>query len=123
MVALAENFATPSDPTVASGAIKNADENRQRVITGGAFGTLLMGFKDRYFVTVGGRLDGNSAFGSDFGFQFYPKINGSWVLSDESFWQEKYGTLKLRGTHFGIADGVLRVLDEVSGRFEAVAVD
>ena len=102
VVALAENFATPSDPTVASGAIKNADENRQRVITGGAFGTLLMGFKDRYFVTVGGRLDGNSAFGSDFGFQFYPKINGSWVLSDESFWQEKYGTLKLRGA-FGSA--------------------
>lgn len=102
VIALAENFATPSEPTVQSGAIKNADENRQRVITGGAFSTILMGFKDRYFVTVGGRIDGNSAFGSDFGLQFYPKINGSWVLSDESFWQEKYGTLKLRGA-FGSA--------------------
>ncbi|WP_373060175.1 TonB-dependent receptor domain-containing protein [Gemmatimonas sp.] len=97
VVALSQNFATPSDPTVASGAIRNADENRQRIITGGAFGTVLFGVKNRYFVTVGGRLDGNSAFGQDFGLQFYPKINASWVVSDESFWKEKYGTLKLRG--------------------------
>jgi TonB-dependent starch-binding outer membrane protein SusC len=99
VVALSENFATPSDPTVASGAIKNADENQTRVITGGAFGTLLAGIKDRYFVTIGGRLDGNSAFGSDFGFQFYPKISGSWVLSDEAFWKESLGTLKLRAAY------------------------
>ena len=102
VVALSENFATPSDPTVASGAIKNSDENRQRIITGGAFGTALIGIKDRYFVTVGGRYDGNSAFGKSFGFQFYPKISGSWVVSDESFWKESMGTLKLRGA-FGAA--------------------
>ena len=102
VVALSENFATPSDPSVASGAIKNADENRLRVITGGAFGTALFGFKNRYFVTVGGRLDGNSAFGKDFGFQFYPKISASWVMSDEAFWTPSFGTLKLRGA-FGSA--------------------
>ncbi len=102
VVALSENFATPSDPSVASGAIKNADENRTRVITGGAYGSALFGLKDRYFVTVGGRYDGNSAFGSDFGFQFYPKISASWVVSDESFWKESFGTLKLRGA-FGAA--------------------
>lgn len=33
------------------------------------------------------------------------------------------GTLHLRGAYFGIADGTLRVLDEVSGRFEAVRID
>ena len=33
------------------------------------------------------------------------------------------GSLKLRGAHFGIADGVLRILDEDSGRFEAVPVE
>lgn len=102
VVALSENFATPAEPSVASGAIKNADENRQRVITGGAFGTALFGFKNRYFVTLGGRFDGNSAFGKDFGFQFYPKISGSWVVSDESFWKPSYGTLKLRSA-FGSA--------------------
>ena len=102
VVALSENFATPADPSVASGGLRNADENRTRVITGGAFGTVLLGFKNRYFMTVGGRLDGNSAFGSDFGLQFYPKVSASWVLSDESFWKESFGTLKLRGA-FGAA--------------------
>ena len=102
VVAYSQDFATPSEPSVASGANKLADENRQRVITGGAFGTLLFGLKDRYFLTVGGRLDGNSAFGTDFGFQFYPKVSGSWVASDEPFWNPRLGTLKLRGS-FGSA--------------------
>jgi hypothetical protein len=32
------------------------------------------------------------------------------------------GTLRLRGAYFGIADGILRVLDEDTGRFEPVPV-
>ncbi|MBK8059922.1 MAG: TonB-dependent receptor [Gemmatimonadetes bacterium] len=98
-VAYSENFATPSPPTVASGGVKNADENRQRVVTGGAFTQALIGYKDRYFVTFGGRMDGNSAFGKDFGFQFYPKVSGSWVVSDEGFWNDNLGTLKLRAAY------------------------
>jgi carbonic anhydrase len=33
------------------------------------------------------------------------------------------GRLALQGAHFDIADGLLRVLDPASGRFEPVAVD
>jgi carbonic anhydrase len=33
------------------------------------------------------------------------------------------GTLRLRGAYFGIADGILRVLDEETGRFEPVPVN
>jgi outer membrane receptor protein involved in Fe transport len=98
-VAYSENFPSPSDPTVASGALKNADENRQRVITGGAFGQSLFGFRDRYFVTVGARVDGNTAFGTDFGFEVYPKVSGSWVVSEESFWPQTLGSLKLRAAY------------------------
>lgn len=36
---------------------------------------------------------------------------------------EAAGTLQLQGALFDIADGVLRVLDKTSGRFEAVGVD
>ena len=101
-VAYSENFASPGAPTVASGALKNADENRTRVITGGAFGQGLFGFKDRYFLTVGARVDGNTAFGTDFGFQVYPKVSGSWVISEEPFWKQSLGTLKLRAA-YGVA--------------------
>jgi len=99
VVGFSENFATPADPTVASGSLKNADENQQRVITGGAFGQALLGFKDRYFLTVGARIDGNSAFGEDFGFQTYPKVSGSWVISEERFWAPALGSLKLRAAY------------------------
>ena len=98
-VAYSENFPSPSDPTVASGALKNADENRQRVITGGAFGQALFGLHDRYFLTVGARIDGNTAFGTDFGFEVYPKVSGSWVVGEESFWPQSLGSLKLRAAY------------------------
>ncbi len=99
VVAYSENFPAPTIPTVASGSLKLSDENRQRVITGGAFGQTLLGWKDRFFVTVGARIDGNSAFGKDFGFQTYPKVSGSWVASEEGFWSDRLGTLKLRAAY------------------------
>lgn len=99
VVAYSERFAAPGEVTAASGSQKLSDENRQRVITGGVFAQSLLGFKDKYFVTIATRIDGNSAFGKDFGFQTYPKISGSWVVSDEGFWKEKLGTLKLRAAY------------------------
>src|SRR6185503_1106294 len=40
---------------------------------------------DRLFVTVAARSDQNSAFGTKFQKVLYPKISGSWIVSDESF--------------------------------------
>ncbi|MCZ8204960.1 MAG: TonB-dependent receptor [Gemmatimonas sp.] len=99
VVAYSENYPAPTNPTVASGSLRNADENRLKNITGGAFTQALFGIKDKYFVTVGARVDGNSAFGEDFGFQTYPKASASWVVSDEGFWSDKFGTLKLRAAY------------------------
>jgi TonB-dependent starch-binding outer membrane protein SusC len=99
VVAYSENYPAPTSPTVASGSLRNADENRLKNITGGAFGQALFGFRDRYFVTVGARIDGNSAFGENFGFQTYPKASASWVISDEGWWSEKFGTLKARAAY------------------------
>jgi hypothetical protein len=36
----------------------------------------MFAFKDRYFLTVGARVDGNSAFGEDLGLQAYPRPAG-----------------------------------------------
>lgn len=99
VVAYSENYPAPTNPTVASGSLRNADENRLKNVTGGAFGQALFGLKDKYFLTVGARIDGNSAFGNDFGFQTYPKASASWVVSDEGFWNEKFGTLKARAAY------------------------
>jgi hypothetical protein len=45
------------------------------------------------------RVDGNSAFGEDLGLQTYPKISGSYVMSDEDFWNPSLGVLKLRAAY------------------------
>ena len=41
-------------------------------------------------------MDGNSAFGSDFGVKWYPQASGAYIISDEDFWDESWGTMKLR---------------------------
>jgi hypothetical protein len=73
-----------------------ATENLEKVTTGGGFGQAVFKVADRYFLTAGVRVDGNSAFGQDFGWQVYPKLSGSYVLSDEAFFPEALGEWKLR---------------------------
>lgn len=41
---------------------------------------------DRIYLTAAVRADDNSAFGSDFNAAIYPKLSGTWVLSEEAFW-------------------------------------
>src|SRR5690606_9051684 len=99
VLAYSENFPGVPVPTVTSGSVEQSFENRQRVINAGIFLQELIGYQDRYFLTLGMRVDGNSAFGDDFGLQMYPKVSGSWVLSEEPFWNEAWGTMKLRAAY------------------------
>ncbi len=93
-----DNFAGPSAPTLISGSLRQiTDVNQQRVINAGVFVQQMIGWRDKLFVTIGNRTDGNSAFGKSFGLQNYPKISGSWVLSEEAFWPKFIETFKLRG--------------------------
>lgn len=94
--AYGENFPGPGEPTVTSGGTTLGFEDRQRVINAGFFGQGMLDFKDRYFLTAGARVDGNSAFGQNFGLQTYPKLSFSWVASDESFWPDWSPTTKVR---------------------------
>ncbi len=94
-----DNFAGPGNPTLLSASLRQiTDVNQQRVINAGFFAQQMVGWRDRLFVTVGARVDGNSAFGQSFGLQTYPKVSASYVLSDEAFWPTSViETFKLRG--------------------------
>ncbi len=96
----ADNFAGPGTPTLTSGALRQiTNVDQQRVINAGMFAQEVLGWRDLLFVTGGVRVDGNSAFGSNFGLQTYPKLSVSYVLSEESFWPAKFvETFKLRGS-------------------------
>lgn len=91
-----QDFAGPGAKVLESGAQTEASETNRRVTTGGFFFQEMVGIADRLFITGGLRIDGHSAFGSDFGLQPYPKGSVSYVISDESFFPEYLGTAKLR---------------------------
>lgn len=94
-----DNFAGPGIPTLISASLRQiTDVNQQRVINAGFFAQQMIGWRDKLFITAGARVDGNSAFGQSFGLQTYPKVSGSWVLSEEEFWPTSLvETFKLRG--------------------------
>jgi TonB-linked SusC/RagA family outer membrane protein len=58
-----------------------------------------LSWQDRIFVTGAVRGDDNSAFGSQFQLQYYPKLSASWVISEESFWPapDVVNSMRLRG--------------------------
>lgn len=92
------DFSGPGDPTLGSAArVTLGTVNRPRVVNAGLFVQQMFGWKDRLFLTGGLRVDGNSAFGSGFGLQPYPKVSAAYILSDEGFWPKNLlSTLKLR---------------------------
>lgn len=93
-----EDFAGPGSKLLNSGAITEAFETNLTITNGGFFVQEVVGFRDRLFLTGGLRMDGHSAFGEDFGLQAYPKVSFAYVVSDESFFPQNLGTMKLRGS-------------------------
>jgi len=116
------NFAGPGVPTLESGSVWDPPSDFPFSQTNaGFFLQELLGWKDLLFFTGGLRVDGNSAFGDDFGLQAYPKASLAYVISDHAFWPTDWiETMKLRGAfgYSGRAPGVfdkLRTWSPISG--------
>lgn len=65
------------------------------------------GWKDRYYLDLGLRMDYNTAFGDNVGWQAYPKVGLSYIISDEPWMQPLVesrwvNTLKLL-SNYGVA--------------------
>ena len=71
-----------------SGANADASEALIEAVTLGFYGQQQVGWNDRFFLTGALRLDASSTFGEDERWQVYPKLSGSWLLSEEPFWQD-----------------------------------
>ncbi len=58
-------------------------------------------FADRYLLSLSGRVDGSSRFGSNARYGFFPAASLGWVITEEDFLKEnKYVSfLKLRGSY------------------------
>lgn len=94
--AYGQDFPGPGRPVVSNGGLTLGREERIRVINAGFFLQNLFDLRNKYFLTLGLRVDGNSAFGRDLGLQAYPKASFSYIISDEPFWPAALGSVKLR---------------------------
>lgn len=57
-----------------------------------------LGWNDRLFLTAALRFDDNSTFGVEAPAEKYPKVSGTWVVSEESFWNvDAISSLRVRG--------------------------
>ncbi len=65
------------------------------------FGRINYKLKERYLLTVSGRIDGSSRFGENNRFGFFPAASAGWILSEESFLEgnNTLSFLKLRASY------------------------
>ena len=60
-------------------------DDRRQVF--GGFAQETFGYNNIFFLTAAGRIDGSTSFPKDSRTYFYPKLSGSWNISDMDFWQ------------------------------------
>lgn len=98
--AAVEDYPSAGLETLRGGVVTDVGENYTEVINAGIFAQEQFGINNRLFLTAGVRVDGNSAFGEDFGFQAYPKAGASWTISEEPFWNIGFfDQLRLRAAY------------------------
>jgi outer membrane receptor protein involved in Fe transport len=91
------DFPAPGVRTVSAAATRTAAEDRVETVNAGLFAQETIGLWDKVFVSGGVRVDGNSAFGNNFNYQWYPKASVAYSLSQEAFWPKgAIPTMKLR---------------------------
>jgi TonB-dependent SusC/RagA subfamily outer membrane receptor len=96
-MAIGNEFAGPGVTTVSSAARTFGREDYSRTVNLGLLAQNRFGYRDRLFATVGVRMDGNSAFGDDYGFQTYPKFDVAYNIAPAGFLPAFVSALKVRG--------------------------
>lgn len=96
-MATGRGFAGPGVTVVSGGSTTFGAESFVETINVGMFAQNRFSFWDKLFATVGLRVDGNSAFGTNYGLKKYPKVDLAYQISREGFLPSVISNLKLRG--------------------------
>jgi len=84
----AQQFSLGSRVVSGGANFEQPGEFRSETVIYGVFGQQTFGYKDRLFLTGAARFDASSVFGKDERWQFFPKVSGSYVVSEEDFWDD-----------------------------------
>lgn len=90
--------------TLSGAATKTADEWLSYLYNYGFFVQENLGIRDRYYLDLGLRADYNSAFGDNVGWQYYPKVGFSYLVTEESWLRDASWLNQLRiFSNYGVA--------------------
>ncbi|HEY7235260.1 MAG TPA: TonB-dependent receptor [Gemmatimonadaceae bacterium] len=95
-IAVGNTFAGPGVSAVSSAAVTTGGEAYSEKATIGYLAQDRLSFGQKLYATLGVRVDGNSAFGDNYGFKTYPKADVAWVLSEYGFMPQWVSSLKVR---------------------------
>ena len=90
----------PAEPltTISNGTATSGNESFVANATVGMYVQQAAAWNNRVFLTAAVRGDDNSTFGTDFKAAYYPKVSGSWVISEEPWFKlPLVNDLRLRG--------------------------
>ncbi|MEO0902386.1 MAG: TonB-dependent receptor, partial [Bacteroidota bacterium] len=127
IVALESDRLPPLVRVASAGTIINQTDERTQESFWGVFLQQTFGFDDKFYLNGAVRYDGASVFGEDERNQIYAKVSASYVISDEDFWKNTFGSafnvFKLR-TSWGQAGNLtaLSQLDRLS-LFNPIAIN
>ncbi|HEX2166865.1 MAG TPA: TonB-dependent receptor, partial [Longimicrobiales bacterium] len=95
-----DDFALPGLRAINAAATTTGGETYVENSTIGGYLQQQIGWRDRVFITAALRADDNSAFGENFDLVYYPKLHGTWVVSEEPFFGiDQVSTLRLRAAY------------------------
>jgi TonB-linked SusC/RagA family outer membrane protein len=100
VTAFGRDFPAPGVSTVSAAGTTLGFEDRIEDTTVGVYVQEQLAWQNRLFLTGAVRFDDNSAFGSDFDFETYPKVSASYVISEEPWFTIPFvDELKLRAAY------------------------
>lgn len=105
----AEEFTLGSQVVTGGADFDQPGEFRSEVVIYGVFAQQTFGYDQKFFLTGAGRFDASSVFGEEERWQFFPKVSGSYVISEEDFWQDSnlidiFSSFKFRAS-LGVSGG------------------
>ena len=95
-LSVGNKFPGPGVSTVSSAAVTTGGEQFTETVNLGFLAQNRFAWRDQFFTTVGIRVDGNSAFGKNYGFKRYPKIDASWDLTRSGFLPSAFSAMRIR---------------------------
>ena len=95
---------SPVSQVSSSGATIVSGENRSTLNILGFYVQETLGFDNKLYVTGAIRNDVSSSFGESNRWQYYPKLSGTYIISEEDFWQNSslskvFPNLKFRASY------------------------